>query len=318
MAEDARVPYETLSAILFEAESAARQAGAHMKRNLGSAIIKTKSGPADLLTKVDGECEAIIKEVQKRAYPHHGFLGEEMFSEMFAPGSAESKSAIKSAQGLEWLWIVDPIDGTTNFTHGFPASVVSVAVAHKGTVMVAAIFDPYRSEMFSCRRGDGAIMINGEPFSLPHAPASSDAAASNEDTDEAALADALVAYGMKRAPRFRAPTMRALEALGECTHGCRNLGAAALHLAWVAAGRLDAFYQLDLCPWDLAAGQLLVAEASGEGLRASNRKHPPPVSDTRGKPYALETRDICVAGSRALHRALLALLKRVNAHSAED
>eukprot|EP00941_MAST-03F_sp_MAST-3F-sp1_P002880 g2880.t1 len=271
-----------LSKMMTVAEAAAREAGRHMKRNCGANVIKTKSSHADLLTEIDGECQKIVQGYIYRFFPTHDFLGEEDVE----PGSVASAKAIDTMKTAANLWICDPIDGTTNFTHSVPCSVVSIGVAKQGMLVVGVIYDPYRDEMFSTYCGLGHILVNGKPA---------------EACRRIPLENSLLAYGIKQNDECRIPTLRAVNEILTKAHGLRNLGAAALHLAWTAAGRLNGFWQLDLCPWDLSAGVLLIHEAGGV------------ISDTRGVAYMLGTKDICVACSLELHKAVLKILKSCKA-----
>lgn len=207
-----------LDAVLQVAVAAARAAGAHMKAHLSSARIeKTKSSKDDLVTAVDKQCQDLIFQTISRAYPTHEFLGEEDVD----PGSEASEQALRVHEQKEWLWVVDPIDGTTNFVHKRPASVVSVACAHRGEVVVGVIFDPYRAEMFSAQRGSGAF-LNDEPMRVSH---------------EATFGEALVGFGIGTKDSVRLPMLDCVREFSAQCRGLRLQGAAALELAWTAAGR---------------------------------------------------------------------------------
>ena len=206
------------NAVLNVAIAAARAAGAHMKSQLStSRVEKTKSCKDDLVTVVDQQCQDLVFALIQESFPSHEFLGEENV----APGSEASAQALQNLVSKEWLWIVDPIDGTTNFVHHRPASVVSVACAHWGDVAVGVVYDPYRDELFSAQKGKGAS-LNGHPMHV---------------SDETSFADALVGFGIGTKDSVR---LSMLECAREFSARCRGLrlqGAAALELAWTAAGR---------------------------------------------------------------------------------
>jgi len=263
--------------VLTVAEVAARAAGKIMAQKVGAEVIQTKGYAADLLTAVDTECEKVIREVVHVRYPDHNFLGEE------SAGSSDAMDAVLALPG--WLWVVDPIDGTTNFVAGQPLSAVSVGVAHDGVLRAGVIYDPYHDEMFSGATGMGA-MLNGKSMCVSTAQQ---------------LGEAVVASGAPPNPRSAAPCFRAMSLLSPpATRTVRILGSAAINFAWVACGRLDAWFEPDLNPWDSAAGAVLVQEAGGQ------------VTDCKGVPYKLGTRPICASNGR-FHKELLSVLETANA-----
>ena len=279
-----------LDAILAVAVSSAREAGGLIRAACGSAKVDhTKAYDKDLVTVVDVACQSVIERAVAASFPAHTLLGEEAV----AAGSAASTDALtaalsQSGGGSGWLWIADPLDGTTNFCHGLPLSVVSIAVAHRGVVRVAVVFDPYRDELFTATRGRGAH-LNGAPLRV----------AATAD-----LGAALFSVGFHSDERVGATMMRGAAALLRRVRGVRNLGSAALHLAYVAAGRLSGFFELDLSSWDVSAGSLLVTEAGGR------------VADMRGGPYTLAVRDIwATCGAPGVHEAGLAVLAAADAAS---
>ena len=195
-------------------------------------------GLNDYVTKVDRAAERAIMDVLQKTYPTHGFLGEET-------GRREG-----SGEGADWLWIIDPLDGTTNFIHGFPQFAVSIAVQHKGVTEHAVVLDPVKREEFTASRGRGAAM-NGRRLRV---------------TSRKGLDGALIGTGFP----FRPDQMDHIDNylgmfrdVARQTAGIRRAGAAALDLAYVAAGRLDGFFEFGLQPWDIAAGDLLIREAGG-------------------------------------------------------
>ncbi len=213
---------------------AARKAGTIITRSMErvdtlSVTTKTRN---DFVTEVDQRAEQEIIAVIKKAHPDHGFLAEE-----------------SGAQGSgDYLWVIDPLDGTTNFLHGFPQFAVSIACQHKGRLEHAVVYDPVREELFTASRGAGA-QLNGRRMRVSKAQQ---------------LEGSLIGTGFP----FREIThmdayMRMFRSLMPETAGIRRAGAATLDLAYVAAGRLDGFWEFGLKPWDMAAGVLLIQEAGG-------------------------------------------------------
>jgi myo-inositol-1(or 4)-monophosphatase len=215
---------------------AARAAGRiHLKR-LRHINVARKSNAIDLVTEADNESEQAALAVLQRAFPAHAILAEE---------SGESGGC---ATANEHRWIVDPLDGTTNFAHGFPQFCVSIAYQRRGVVHLGVILDALKRELFVARRGGGAS-LNGRPIHV---------------TKTASLETALILTGFPYDRRERRRFYLAFwEAFMLRTHGVRRTGSAALDLAWVACGRVDAFWEFGLKPWDVAAGSLLVTEAGG-------------------------------------------------------
>jgi len=196
----------------------------------------TKKQQSDFVTEVDKAAEAAIIDVLREAYPEYGILAEE--SGLTAGTDADS----------EYQWIIDPLDGTTNFIHGFPQYAVSIALAHKGQLIEAVIYDTLRNEMFTASKGGGAF-LNERRIRVSKC---------------LKLEDALIGTGFP----YRVFThvdayMGIFKELSQRTAGIRRPGAASLDLAYVACGRLDGFWEFGLCPWDMAAGCLLISEAGG-------------------------------------------------------
>lgn len=274
---------DELSAILAVAVAAAREAGALIVAGSGRvAVDHIKANAKDLVTEVDNACQNVIERAARAAFPDHDFLGEESV----APGSAASAAALSAAASSPWLWVVDPLDGTTNFVHGLPQSVVSIGVARRGVVEVAVVYNPFLDELFTAVRGRGAT-FNGAPMRA---------------AGTSGLGQALFAVGFHSNEAVGQTMMRGAAAMLRHVRGVRNLGSAALHLAYVAAGRLDGFWELDLSSWDLAAGCLLVLEAGGR------------VSDMRGAPYSLAVRDV-FATCAGVHEAGLSVLADAGAQA---
>ncbi|MCM2328455.1 MAG: inositol monophosphatase [Lysobacter sp.] len=223
--------------MLNTAIKAARKAGSIITRassDLDRLTVRRKAHN-DFVSEVDHAAEDAIIRTLRDAYPSHAFLGE------------ESGSSAKAAEA-EHLWIIDPLDGTTNFLHGFPQYCVSIALRHKGVLQQAVVFDPNRNELFTATRGAGAFM--------------NDRRIRVSGLDK--LEDALIGTGFP----FRefAHFDEYMRMFGNVTRRCagvRRPGSAALDLAWVAAGRTDGFWEMGLSPWDMAGGALLVREAGG-------------------------------------------------------
>src|SRR5690554_1895507 len=215
---------------------AARAAGKILVKNFGVEVdlnVQTKS-QNDFVTEIDKAAEsAIIRAIQK-AYPDHSFLAEE-------GGEVVGKDS-------EHQWIIDPLDGTTNYVRGIPHFAVSIAYLHKGVVQVAVVYDPLREELFSASRGQG-VQLNGKRLRV---------------TKQRDLNGALLATGFPFKRKDISKEYLAIFAdLFEHTADMRRSGSAALDLAYVANGRIDGFWEFSLQPWDIAAGQLLVREAGG-------------------------------------------------------
>jgi myo-inositol-1(or 4)-monophosphatase len=215
------------------AARAARAAGRiHLKR-MNHISIANKSNVIDLVTEADRESEAAVIDVLQRAFPTHAILAEE--------------SGV-SGESSEHRWIIDPLDGTTNFAHGYPQFCISIAYERRGRLQSAVIFDAFKKEMFVAHRGRGA-RLNGRPIRVTRTPT---------------LANSLLVTGFPYDRRERRRYYLTFwEAFMMRTHGVRRTGSAALDLAWVACGRVDAFWEFGLKPWDVAAGALLVDEAGG-------------------------------------------------------
>ena len=226
-----------LHPMLNVAIKAARAAGAIINRaalDVESVRISTKQ-INDFVTDIDQKAEAVIIETLLTAYPTHGILAEESGSE-------------HGAQGADFVWIIDPLDGTTNFIHGFPVYCVSIALAVNGKVEQAVVYDPTRNDIFCATKGRGAYM-NDRRIRV---------------SKRTRLQDCLVSTGFPYQPGNKLKAHLAM--LGEIitqTAGVRRPGAAALDLAYVAAGFSDGFFESGLKPWDVAAGGLLVTEAGG-------------------------------------------------------
>lgn len=249
------------------ASKAAVEAGALLARRVWRPkTVKTKRSAIDLVTEVDKAAERLIQRSLKRAEPSFRFLGEERG---------------ERRQDGEWRWIVDPIDGTNNFVHGFPCFGVSIGLEHRGTMVVGVIYDPMRKELFTAMRGRGAHM-NGRRIRV---------------SPVTRLAESLLSTGFSS--KFLTqdqPYLNWFRKTQRNSHGVRRLGSTVISLAAVACGRLEGFYEQDLWPWDIAAGMVIVQEAGGR------------VTDLRGKPASHMKRELLATNGR-IHSVLLRLLK---------
>lgn len=251
----------------------ARDAGAILRDLLGRVSIEFK-GTVDLVTEADRASEALIASRIAEAFPDHRLVGEEGIAR--DPGSGEESA---------FAWIVDPLDGTTNFAHGYPHFAVSIALAFDRTVLLGVVYDPMRDELFVAQRGAGAT-LNDRPLRV--------ASTTN-------LIHALLATGFSYDLSERDEQLAVWNDLQGRTQGIRRDGAAALNLCYVGAGRLDGFWERPLQPWDMAAGSLIVEEAGGV------------VSDYQGGPFK-PFGDGVIAGNAPIHRAMLeAVTQRVAA-----
>ncbi|WP_216317734.1 inositol monophosphatase family protein [Deinococcus aestuarii] len=256
-----------LAAALTVAVEAARTAGAIHRAHAGKALtIRSKSTYSDLVTEVDALSEAAIREVIARTYPDHAVLGEE---EGLGGGGGD----------VSHRWVVDPLDGTVNYAHGFPFSCVSVGLEERGERVVGVVFDPNRDELFTATRGGGAF-LNGSPIRVSETPT--------------LTTPALVSTGFPYDTGGE-NNLNLVARLLRLGVPVRRPGAAALDLCSVACGRVDAYWEFGLKPWDSAAGSLIVEEAGGT---VTGRDGVP-------SPYA----PMIVATNGRVHAELLALLR---------
>ncbi|HWE79277.1 MAG TPA: inositol monophosphatase family protein [Pseudolabrys sp.] len=257
------------SALLNVMIAAARKAGRALKRDFGEVekLQVSLKGPANFVTAADRRAEETLYAELSKARPGYGFLGEE--------------GGIRAGADKTHTWIVDPLDGTTNFLHGIPQFCISIGLEREGTMVAGVIYNPANEELFIAERGKGAF-LNDQRIRV---------------AARKRLADAVIACGL---PHLGRPhTARAhseTAAVQEKVAGLRRFGAAALDLAWVAAGRLDGYWERDIKPWDMAAGMLMVREAGGF------------VSDVDGADEMMAKGDI-VAGNEAMQKELLRVLK---------
>jgi myo-inositol-1(or 4)-monophosphatase len=251
---------------------AARRAGELMIRQLNhlDTLQVAEKGRNEFVTQVDRAAETAIIEIIKDHYPEHGILAEE--------------SGLSG--GGEYQWIIDPLDGTTNYVHGFPVFSVSIAVAQGGELQHGVVYDPLRQEIFSASRGQGAL-LDGRRIRV---------------SKRASLLQSLIGTGfpyrlnLVHIDRY----LQMLRAVMLATAGVRRPGSAALDLCYVAAGRIDGFWELGLAKWDIAAGALIIREAGGR------------ISDFRGTDGYLDSGNV-VAGNPKIYAALSKLLAPLSA-----
>lgn len=249
---------------LSVAAEAARAAGRILQDWAGRFTVSEK-GPADLVTEADVASQAAIHEILHTRFPDHGFLGEE---------------GLNSSPDAEYRWIIDPLDGTSNYVHRFPYYAVSIGLARRGKLVAGVILDPTRGEMFSAALGHGAT-LDGRPIR-----------SSRFDRLNQAMVIASFPPGVRADSE---PIKRFLNVLGHAQTIHRS-GSAALNLAYVAAGRLDGFWSSSLKPWDIAAGALIVAEAGGR------------VTKMDGGPLDIAVPDLLSTNGTGIHEELSKLL----------
>jgi myo-inositol-1(or 4)-monophosphatase len=249
----------------------AREAGALLMHYFQKHIKIEYKGEADLVTAADRASEALIRERIQQQFPGHDVLGEEQGL---------------NDQGSDYRWYVDPLDGTTNFAHGYPVFCVSMALEHReserresqkqGQRIAGVVYDPTRDELFSAERGQGAH-LNGAAMQV---------------SQTAHLKESLLATGFPSQKRHKNPNIYFYHQITLRTHGVRRAGSAALDLCNVASGRFDGFWEFNLNPWDTAAGALIVEEAGGK------------VSRFDGSPFEIDSRET-LASNKLLHPALV-------------
>lgn len=257
------------SALLNVMVQAVRKAGRSLTRDFGEVenLQVSMKGPGDFVSAADKKAEKILFEELSRVRPGYSFLMEES-------GSVEGTDP-------DNRWIVDPLDGTTNFLHGFPVFSISLALERKGQLTAAVVFNPITDELYTAERGTGAY-LNDRRLRV---------------AGRSELVQSLIGTGIPFIGRGdHGLCLREIAAVMPQVSGIRRAGSAALDLAWVAAGRFDGFWEHDLSAWDMAAGILLIREAGGF------------VTDFDGRDKIFETGGL-VAGNEAIHRELLKTLK---------
>jgi myo-inositol-1(or 4)-monophosphatase len=257
-----------------KAAEIAREAGARLREFFAQGVETEYKGDVDLVTVADRTSEKLIRARLSAAFPEHGIYGEE--------GTRERLES-------EFRWYVDPLDGTTNFAHGFPHFCVSLGLEQRpagtkpeedGTLVAAVLYDPLLNELFTAERGRGA-RLNGKAIHVSPAPE---------------LAESLVATGFPTHKRHANPNVHFYQEFTLRSHGVRRAGSAALDLAYVACGRFEGFWEFNLNPWDTAAGMLLVEEAGGR------------VTDFEDRPYRLDSREV-LASNGLIHTELVNLFQ---------
>jgi len=249
----------------------AREAGALLLQYFHQGLKIEYKGDADLVTAADRASETLIRERITKRFPSHDVLGEEQGL---------------NDLGSDYRWYVDPLDGTTNFAHGYPVFCVSLALEHqaleerlsgqRGRRIAGVVYDPTRDELFTAEQGRGA-QLNGKPIHVSKA---------------AQLKECLVATGFPSHKRHKNPNIYFYHQITLRTHGVRRAGSAALDLCNVASGRFDGFWEFNLNPWDTAAGALIVEEAGGK------------ISRFDGSPFELNSRET-LASNGLVHEALV-------------
>jgi myo-inositol-1(or 4)-monophosphatase len=247
---------------LPEVEAIAREAGALLMGYLAGHVTIEYKGDVDLVTEADRASEKMIVERLRSRWPEHGIVGEE---------------GARSDPGADYRWYVDPLDGTTNFAHGYPVFCISIALVRKDEQLEAGVlYDPARDEMFSAQRGQGAT-LNGRPIHV---------------SKTRHLAESILGTGFPSHKRHKNPNIHFYHEITLRSHGVRRAGSAALDLANVACGRYDGFWEFNLNPWDTAAGALLVQEADGRVTRFD------------GSPFRLDSREV-LATNGLIHQELM-------------
>jgi myo-inositol-1(or 4)-monophosphatase len=246
----------------------AQEAGRVLAEKFGRALQITNKGDIDLVTEADIAAERLIVERIRSYHPRHQILTEEA-GDILIEGGADSA----------YKWIIDPLDGTTNYAHGYPVFCVSVALEHEGRIVVGVVYDPTRDELFAAERGEGAT-LNGRRIRV-------------SDTNE--LGRALLCTGFPYDVRERSNFARHFHNFIMQSQSLRRDGSAALDLAYVACGRFEGFFEEGLRPWDVAAGVLLVEEAGGR------------VTHYDGSPFHIYTPPIA-ASNGLVHDAMLRVL----------
>jgi myo-inositol-1(or 4)-monophosphatase len=245
---------------LLPMQELAREAGALVMSFFGKVAIEYK-GDVDLVTQADRSSEALIVERIRKQWPSHDLIGEE--------GS-------RTATGSDFLWYVDPLDGTTNFAHGYPVFCVSLGLEYKGERIAGVVFDPNRDEMFAAEKGSGS-RLNGRAIRVSPAER---------------LAESLLATGFPSHKRHKNPNIQFYHQITLRSHGVRRAGSAALDFCDVACGRFDGFWEFNLNSWDTAAGVLVAQEAGGK------------VTNFSGGPFTIDSREV-LASNGLLHDELL-------------
>jgi myo-inositol-1(or 4)-monophosphatase len=259
------------------AKKIAKDAGDMIKSRMDTPFqTDEKSSSFDLVTEVDRASERMIRELIHQFCPDHAFLGEEE-----SYGSDERFSRrLEKAVSEPFLWIVDPIDGTTNFVQGMSGFTVSIALAARGDMVIGVVYDPCSDEMYWAEKGQGTF-LNGKKITVSTADS---------------LEQCVIGTGFPTDERARSAVVEGIGELSRKSRSIRSLGSAALQLAYVASGRLEAYWEYGLSIWDTAAGAVLIREAGGN------------VTDASGRPFNLHTKHT-VASNGLVHKHVLDCLK---------
>jgi myo-inositol-1(or 4)-monophosphatase len=255
--------------VLNFATQVARDAGNVLVQRLGTAKVTTK-GDINLVTEADIAAENLIIERIRSYYPQHGILAEE-----------SGEAVLVGGKRSEWKWIIDPLDGTTNYAHGYPCFAVSIGLEHNGELEIGVVYDPMRDEMFAAERGLGAT-LNDRKIRV----------SSVEELNSAMLCTGFP-YNVRERPDFARDFVNFTMA----AQAVRRDGSAALDLAYVACGRFDGFWENGLSPWDIAAGALLIQEARGR------------VTNFNNEPLNIYTEKV-LATNGLVHDAMLKVLRK--------
>jgi myo-inositol-1(or 4)-monophosphatase len=260
----------TPATLLAIAVDAARQAGQVLQECARTGFCVEHKNVINLVTDADCRAEQRIIDVIQKAFPSHRILAEER-------GLAQPSPS-------PYQWVIDPLDGTTNFAHGFPAYCVSIGVEHEGRGLIGVVFDPTRDELFTARRGKGAF-LNNAPITV-----------STADQLDRALLVTGFAYDIRDTPNNN---LDHFVRFALKTQGLRRTGTAALDLCYVASGRFDGFWEVTLNPWDMAAGIVILEEAGGK------------VTNFRGETHSIYGKQL-VASNGRIHRAMLDVLQQTH------
>lgn len=252
----------------------ARAAGALLRGHYQRGVVTEYKGEVDIVTIADRESERLLVEKLKARWPDHGIVGEE---------------GTRARMDCEYRWYIDPLDGTTNFAHGFPAFCVSMGLEHRpagtaaeedGELIAGVVYDPLRDEMFTAEKGAGAY-LNGRRIHVSRTES---------------LTQSLIATGFPSRKRHASPNVHFYQEITLRSHGVRRAGSAALDLAYTACGRLDGYWEIKLNPWDTAGGVLLLREAGGT------------ITYLDGSPFYLESEEV-LASNGKIHASLVELFR---------
>ncbi len=256
-------------AFVPQVEAIAREAGALLLHYFHQRVKIEYKGDVDLVTVADRSSEKLIVERVRAAWPGHDIVGEE---------------GTRQETGAEYRWYIDPLDGTTNFAHGYPVFCVSMGLEHRGEMVAGVLYDPTRDELFAAEKGKGAF-LNGKAIHV---------------SQTKRLNESLLGTGFPSFKRHKNPNIHFYHQITLHSHGVRRAGSAALDLANVASGRYDGFWEFNLNPWDTSAGSLLVTEAGGNVTRFD------------GSPFRLDSKET-LASNGLLHDEMMRAFAQIMA-----